>query len=168
MSVTLTDIERLRAALRELSLVVEDIVAQGTERRGADSEQVSPNNTAQRSASSVCAPRVLPFLTPVRLPLSDRTLTSDTETGAPLSAASSESVSYDSLLVEDPSPRHGTPSPFVPSAVLRCKDITFRVKPDDLPTPLSPLAFTPSPSSTDAEDDTMPRRCLMFSTRTKK
>ena len=143
--VSLTDLARLQAKLHELCRMMDDILVDG------DCGQLVPSTYSPppSPSRSTCTPQVLPLLTPVRGTLS-------LHAGEDAISESAGSLRTESSFVWS--------SPRVPSAILNCENITRRRvnKPGVAADPF------PTVDSESQENQSPPRRCLLFSARGKR
>ena len=143
--VSLADLARLQAKLHELCRFMDDILVDG------DCGQLVPSTYSPppSPSRSTCTPQVLPLLTPVRGTLS-------LHAGEDAISESAGSLRTESSFVWS--------SPRVPSAILNCENITRRRvnKPGVAADPF------PTVDSESQENQSPPRRCLLFSARGKR
>ena len=154
---SLADIARLQANLSKLSLLMEEVLAQ--------ERDVSPTaspSTSPEPAPCVRASQSLLLLTPVQQqPRKSDDAACGTKADMPV-----ESLSFDSLEVE---PSSVDSSCSVSSAVLRSKNITFRVKAAGPPSPFTspPLPFPSGGTPPVGEVSPVSPRRLAFPTTTR-
>lgn len=148
--VSLADLARLQAKLHELCRMMDDILVDG------DCGQLVPSTYTPPSSPSrsTCPPQVLPLLTPVRGTLS-------LHAGEDAISESVGSLRTESSFVWS--------SPRVPSAILNCENITRRRvnKPGVAADPF-PTVDSESQENQSSLDESLPRRCLLFSARGKR
>ena len=155
---TLTDLARLQLKLRELSLLVEDLLAQ---------ENVVPSPTpvpppSPKPARVLPSSELLPLLTPVRPAQRSR---ADRDVSTCGNTSTPAETTLDSLEVDTASVGS---SRSASSAMLKCENITFRVKatgPETQSTwPLFPSPSADTPSRGGVAAPVSPRRRLPFMT----